>query len=111
MNTKNYITLTDENFQKEVLENTQPVLVDFWADWCGPCKLLAVSIEELGNEFTGRVKIGKVDIDKNNSLALQYNIRSIPNLIFFKDGKIVDEVIGVIPMKEIAEKLEALIKD
>jgi len=111
MNTKKYITLTDENFQKEVLENTQPVLVDFWADWCGPCNMIAESIEELVDDFAGRITVGKVDIDKNNSLATQYKIRSIPTLLFFKEGKIVDQVIGVLSMKALTKKLEALLID
>ncbi len=103
-----YITLTEENFQSEVLESTNPVLVDFWAEWCGPCHALAPVIEELAVDFEGRAKVGKLDVDDNTTIAMEYVIRSIPTLLFFRDGQIVDQVTGITPKKVIAEKLDSL---
>ncbi len=103
-----YITLTEENFQSEVLESTKPVLVDLWAEWCGPCQALAPVIEELAVDFEGRAKVGKLDVDDNATIAMDYDIRSIPTLLFFKDGQIVDQVIGITPKEVIAEKLDSL---
>ena len=108
---KKYITLTDANFQKEVFENSQPVLVDFWADWCGPCHMIAPTIEELAADFKGRAKVGKLDVDNNYGVAAQYGIRSIPTLLFFKDGEVVDQVIGVRAKKELADKLNNLLPE
>lgn len=107
-NEAKYITLTEENFQSEVLESTKPVLVDFWAEWCGPCQALAPVIEEVAVDFEGRAKVGKVDVDDNSSIAMKFDIRSIPTLLFFKDGQIVDQVIGITPKEVIAEKLDSL---
>ena len=103
-----YITLTEENFQSEVLESTDPVLVDFWAEWCGACHALAPVIEEVAVDFEGHAKVGKLNIDDNMSLAMEYGIRSIPTLLFFKDGQRVDQVIGIAPKKVIADKLDSL---
>lgn len=105
----NYIILTDANFQKEVLENSDPVLVDFWADWCGPCHIIAPSIEELAGEYKGQVKVGKLEVDSNPQTAGNYEIRSIPTLLFFKKGQIVDQVTGVILKKELSDKLSSLL--
>ena len=106
-NTK-YIALTDKNFQTQVLESKQPVLVDFWATWCGPCNTLAPLIDELASDLEGRAKVAKLDIDNNPDTVLRYGIRSIPTLLFFKDGRVVDQVIGVVPKKVIVGKLEPL---
>ena len=103
------LELTDSNFQNEVLESDQPVLVDFWAAWCGPCRAIAPTIEQLADDFEGRAKIGKVDVDQNQQTAMQYNVRSIPTLLFFKDGQVVDQMIGAAPKKVLAEKLESLV--
>ncbi|BAI80636.1 thioredoxin [Deferribacter desulfuricans SSM1] len=91
------LTFTEENFQKEVLESDIPVLVDFWAVWCGPCKMLAPTIDQLANELEGKVKVGKVNVDENQSLAARYGIMSIPTVMIFKDGKVVEQFIGVQP--------------
>lgn len=103
-----YVTLTDANFKQEVLDSNEPVLVDFWAAWCGPCRVIAPSIEELATEFDGRAKIGKLDVDHNPQTAMQYGVRSIPTLLFFKDGRVADQLIGAVPKKVMADKLRAL---
>jgi thioredoxin 1 len=91
----NIITLTPDNFSKEVLESAKPVLVDFWAEWCGPCKMLAPLLDELATEYDGRVRIGKVNIDEHQELAAQYGIRSIPTLLLFQAGQVADQMVGL----------------
>ena len=108
---KKQTTLTDANFQKEVLENSQPVLVDFWADWCGPCHMVAPAIEELAADFEGRAKVGKLDVDANGKIAAQYGIRSIPAILLFKDGQVVEQLVGVAPKSELTNKLNDLIQN
>ena len=103
-----YITATDENFQSEVLDSSQPVLVDFWAEWCGPCKMIAPAIEELATEFDGTAKVAKVNVDENPALAQQYGVRSIPTLLFFQDGKVAEQMVGAAPKAALADKLKAL---
>jgi len=88
------VTLTQENFAKEVLQSPQPVLVDFWAEWCGPCKMIAPLLDELATEYDGKVKIGKINTDDQQELAGQYGVRSIPTLLFFKNGQVVNQMIG-----------------
>lgn len=102
--------LTDANFKKEVLESTLPLLVDFWAPWCGPCKMIAPIIEELAKEYIGKIKIGKVNVDENPKITSHYGIMSIPTLIFFKNGKVMEQVVGAITKTELKQKIEANIK-
>ena len=99
------VELTEETFEQEVLKATMPVLVDFWAAWCGPCKMIAPIVEELATEYEGKLKIGKVDVDNNQKIAMQYGIRSIPTLLMFKGGKVVEQIVGAAPKKTLMEKL------
>jgi len=101
------IIFTDDNFDSEVINSELPVLVDFWAEWCGPCKMIAPSVEELANEFEGRAKIGKLDVDNNQVTAGKYGIRSIPSLLIFKGGEVADQIVGAVPKDQLRSKLEA----
>ena len=103
------IELTDSNFSSEVTQANVPVLVDFWAEWCGPCKMIAPLLAELASEAQGRFKIGKVNVDDHRNLAAQYGVQSLPTLLFFKDGQVKDTVIGAgTPKAAIRQKLEAI---
>ncbi len=99
------VKLSNENFNKEVLNSEKPVLVDFWATWCGPCKMIAPIISEISEEFNNKVKVGKVNVDEEKELAIKYGISSIPTLVIFKDGKIAKTLIGFRPKEEIKEVL------
>ena len=101
------IVLTDDNFSTEVLNASQPVLVDFWATWCGPCRMIAPIVQELSSEYEGRAKVGKLDVDAAQKTAAEFGIRSIPTLLIFKEGKVADQIIGAVPKGQITEKLEA----
>jgi thioredoxin 1 len=103
------VEVTDANFETEVLKSDIPVLVDFWAEWCGPCKRIAPVLEELASEYDGKIKIVKLDVDSNNATAMQYRIMSIPSLIFFKGGEKVDQVIGLYPKQHFVEKINEVI--
>jgi thioredoxin 1 len=103
------ISLTDDNFESEVLQAETPVLVDFWAAWCGPCRMVAPIVEELVGEYDGRAKICKLDVDSAQKTAQQYGIRSIPTLLIFNGGKVTEQVIGAVPKGQITEKLDGVI--
>ncbi|MGQ9464480.1 MAG: thioredoxin [bacterium] len=100
------IYLTDKNFDQEVKNSPVPVLVDFWAAWCGPCRMIAPTIDEIANEYQGRLKVAKINVDENPNKAVEYKIMSIPNMKIFKQGKVVDEIIGVVPKKELIKHIE-----
>ncbi|NLK75757.1 MAG: thioredoxin [Clostridiales bacterium] len=100
---------TDDNFQKEALESDIPVLVDFYADWCGPCKMIAPIISELADEYQGKIKIGKLNVDDQPGTAGQYRVMTIPTLLFIKNGKVEDKVVGVVAKKAIQDKLDAML--
>ena len=102
-----YVTLTDENFRQEVLQSEKPVLVDFWAAWCGPCRVLGPVIEQLASELDGAAKVGKLNVDENPATAQQFGIRSIPTVLFFDKGQRVDSIIGVVPKDTLRSKLAA----
>ncbi len=102
----NLFMATDGDFQKEVLESTVPTIVDFWASWCGPCKMIGPMFEELSNEYSGKVKFAKVNVDENPKTPTTYGVRSIPTLIMFKGGKILDQIVGAVAKNQ----LENLIK-
>lgn len=100
------VEITDANFE-EVIKSDKPILIDFWAEWCGPCKMIGPIVEEMAGDYEGKAIIGKVDVDSNPSVAQAFGIRSIPTLLFFKDGQIVDKQIGAVPKTILTQKLEA----
>lgn len=100
------LQITDQNFETEVLKSDIPVLVDFWAEWCGPCKMIAPVVEELAGEYTGKLKFGKLDVDAHGSIAQQFRILSIPTVIIFKDGKVESQIVGAVPKKEIQKHID-----
>ena len=96
----------ESNFEAEVLKSDLPVFVDFYADWCGPCKMMSPVIDKLAEEFDGKIKVGKVNVDENGDLAVRYGIMSIPNMVFFKNGEVADRVVGAIPKPAMKDKFE-----
>src|SRR5438093_7169746 len=105
---KTTVEINETNFESEVLLSNQPVLVDFWAEWCGPCKMLAPALEEIANEQAGRIKIAKVNVDENPALATRFGIQSIPTLLYFANGELRDQTIGAVSKRAIVSKLEKL---
>lgn len=103
------MAFTDSNFEQEALGSEIPVMVDFYADWCGPCKMLAPTVEKLAKEFDGKIKIGKLDTDSNQQIAAKYRVMTIPTLLFIKGGEVVDTVIGVVSEDTIVEKLNKML--
>lgn len=101
------LEITDANFADEVEKSDLPVLIDFWAVWCGPCKMIAPIVEELATEYEGKAKIGKVDVDNNQEVSMKFGIRSIPTLLIFKGGQVVDQIVGAVPKPAIVDKLNS----
>jgi thioredoxin 1 len=104
------IELNDGNFESEVLKSDKPVLVDFWATWCGPCRMVGPIVEEIAKDYEGKLKVGKLNVDDNSQTAVQYGIMSIPSLLFFKEGKVVDQIIGAVPKQNFVEKIDKIIQ-
>ncbi len=102
----NVVTLTDDNFKEQIEDHGGLSMVDFWAEWCGPCRLIAPFVTELADDFAGQVRVGKVDVDANTSTSMRFGVRSIPSVLFFKDGQHVDTVIGAVPKAQLAQKIE-----
>jgi thioredoxin 1 len=102
------VHLTEQNFDETLAQHSELMMVDFWAEWCGPCKAIAPVLEELAREAAGRLTLAKVNVDENHGLAARYGIRSIPTVLFVKDGKVVDQVVGAVPRAKLKEKLAAL---
>ena len=100
------LTLTDDNFDEQIKKVSGPVLVDFWAAWCGPCKMIAPSLEQLAGEMAGRATVAKVNVDENGDVANRFGIRSIPTLIIFKEGRVVDQIVGALPKEQIRRMVE-----
>jgi len=103
------LEVTDSTFEQEVLQSTHPVLVDFWAVWCGPCKAIAPIVEELAGEYEGKLKVMKLDVDDNPRTATTYGVQSIPTLLVFKDGKPAERIVGAVPKKVIVDKLQGVV--
>ncbi len=103
------VEVTESNFEDTVLNSDLPVLVDFWAEWCGPCKMIAPTVHEMAIEYDGQLSVGKVDVDSNPNIAVKYGVRSIPALIFFKDGKPVDQIVGAVPKGVLKKKVDTVL--
>jgi thioredoxin 1 len=103
------MNIGDGDFKKEVLESTEPVLVDFWATWCAPCRAIAPAIEELAGQYKGRIKVAKVNIDDNQDTPQQYGVRSIPTLLLFKGGRVVDQIVGAVPKAKLEDAIKKVV--
>lgn len=100
---------TEANFEELVLKSDQPVLVDFWAEWCGPCRMVGPLVEEVSNDYDGKAVVGKLNVDSNQAIAIKYGVRNIPTILYFKNGEVVDKVVGAVPKAQLSSKLEALV--
>ena len=101
------LEITDANFEELVMKSDKPVLLDFWAEWCGPCRMVGPIVEEISNDYDGRAVVGKVDVDNNPGISAQFGIRNIPTILFFKNGEVVDKQVGAVPKAALAGKLDA----
>ena len=106
----NLVEFTDANFDTEVIKSELPVLVDFWAPWCGPCRMIGPSVEALSNEYVGKFKIGKLNSDENPDVSAKFGIRSIPTLLIFKNGEVVNQLVGALPKDKIAEQIQVRVR-
>lgn len=105
------ILLSEQNWETEITNSDLPVVVDFWAEWCAPCRMMAPILEEVKREYQGKIKVGKLNVDENSTIAGQYRIMGIPTLLFFRSGKIVDKVVGIVSRKTLDDKIEKLLKE
>jgi len=103
------LELTDSNFEELVLKSDKPVIVDFWAEWCGPCRMVGPIVQEIGEDYQDKAVVGKLDVDSNPGITQRYGIRNIPTILFFKDGEVADKQVGAVPKGPLVEKLEALL--
>src|ERR1700755_1481942 len=109
MSSTNIVTLNKDNFQEQVLKSTTPVLVDFWAEWCGPCKMIAPILDELSDEYAGKITIGKVNIDDQQTLATEYGVRAIPTLLLFQNGEVAEQIVGLRSKRDLKSSFDKLL--
>jgi len=105
------VTLSESNWEEEVIKSDIPVMIDFWATWCAPCRMVSPMVEEFSNEYEGKIKVGKLNVDENSSIAGKYRIMGIPTILFFKNGNVVDQVVGAVPKKIFEEKVKNILNE